>query len=159
MEGTTFSPRPATLDDLPAVLEIEKRSYPHGGWSSGNFEAELGKPYSHFLLLSDDETDQIVSAYIVFWLLNDECQILNVAVDLPYRGLGQAKQLLRKAASLALRQGIQKLTLDVRKGNLPAIHLYQGLGFAITHVRKSFYANGEDAYTMGLELKDNVIQF
>jgi [ribosomal protein S18]-alanine N-acetyltransferase len=159
MEGATFSPRPATPDDLPVILEIEKRCYPQGGWAEQQLAAELTKPYSHFILLSDDETDSVIAGYVVFWLLFDDCQILNLAVDLPYRGLGYAKQLLRKAASLAMRQSIQKLTLDVRKGNLPAIHLYQGLGFSITHVRKGFYSNGDDAYTMCLELKDNVIRF
>jgi [ribosomal protein S18]-alanine N-acetyltransferase len=159
MDGATFSLRPATPDDFPVIVEIEKRCYPEAPWNEKQFEAELTKPYSHFILLSDDETDSQIAGYLVFWLLFDECQILNLAVDLPYRGMGFAKQLLRKAASLALKQNIQKLSLDVRKGNVAAIHLYQGLGFVITHVRKGFYSNGEDAYTMLLEMKDNVIEF
>jgi ribosomal protein S18 acetylase RimI-like enzyme len=43
----------------------------------------------------------------------------------------------------------------VRKSNASAIALYQGLGFVITHVRKGFYSDGEDAYQMARYLDEN----
>jgi ribosomal-protein-alanine N-acetyltransferase len=82
----------------------------------------------------------------------DECQILNVVTDLPFRGLGLAKEMVRKAISETHRKDLKKLVLDVRKSNEAAIQLYQSLGFSISHVRKSFYSNGEDAYQMALGL-------
>jgi ribosomal-protein-alanine N-acetyltransferase len=152
-----FSLRPATTEDLKPVLQIENHLYP-SPWTEENFKAELIKPYSHFLVLTDDETDTQIAGYIVFWTLFDECQILNIAVDLPFRGMGFAKQMLRKAASLAINKGIRKLVLDVRKSNMAAIQLYQNLNFSITHIRKGFYSNGDDAYQMTLSLEGDALQ-
>ncbi len=155
---TDFSLRPATVDDLLKIVEIEKRSN-ISPWAEENFKAELFKPYSHFLIFTDDETDSIVAGFIIFWSMFEECQILNLAIDESYRRLGLAKQLIRKASSLAMQHGIKKVVLEVRKSNSPAIHLYQGLGFVITHIRKRFYGNGEDAYQMSLILENEPLQF
>lgn len=145
------SARPMTEDDLPSVCDIEARVHP-SPWSQSQFAQELAKPYARLHVMTDDETDEVVHAYIVYWHLGQDCQILNVAVDLPYRGRGYAKQLIRQVVSHALKESATRVILDVRKSNLPAIQLYQRTGFVITAVRKGFYSNGEDAYTMILDL-------
>jgi ribosomal-protein-alanine N-acetyltransferase len=157
MEGPS-SLRPATADDLPSVLQIECKVQV-APWTEANFKAELEKPYSHFLVLTDDETDSKVVGYVVFWLMFDECQVLTIAVDFPYRGLGFAKQMLRTTVKEALKKNIRRVVLDVRKSNLSAIQLYQSLSFVITQVRKGFYSNGEDAYQMTLFLQEEGLQF
>jgi ribosomal-protein-alanine N-acetyltransferase len=89
----------------------------------------------------------------------DECEILNVAIDLPYRGLGFAEKLIRTVVTAVMKLGLKRVILDVRKSNLPAIHLYQKVGFNIVHVRKSFYSNGEDAYQMVLNFNESGTEF
>jgi [ribosomal protein S18]-alanine N-acetyltransferase len=153
-----FSLRPATADDIPGILKIEQQVHV-APWSEKQFQEELTKPYSQFLLLTDDETDTVIAGYIVCWMMFDECQILNVAVDLPYRGLGLAKGMITKMVVLANQKGVKKMVLEVRKSNLPAIQLYQSLHFVITHIRKGFYTNGEDAYQMILSFEHDLIQF
>ncbi len=147
--------RPATLDDLPAIVLVEERVHAFP-WTLESFQAEFQKPYSHFFVITDDETDSIIAGYIVFWILFDECQILNVAVDTSHRGMGHAKRLVREAVKAAVRVNLKKVTLEVRKSNQPAIELYQGLGFTIRNVRKEFYSNGEDAYVMGIDVDSPV---
>ena len=156
MEG--FSLRPATPEDLNAILELEGslHAYP---WTREHFEKELEKPYSQTWVLSDDETDEKIAGYIVFWSLQDPWEVLNVVVALPHRGLGLAKEMIRKVSDEAIRKGIQSLVLDVRKGNMPAITLYQGLGFTVRQIRKGYYSNGEDGYFMSLSLKEDGIRF
>lgn len=153
---TGFSLRPATPDDLSAITEIERKVHV-APWTEEHFRSELAKPYSQVLLLTDDETDSKIAGYIVYWLMFDECQILNVVVDLPYRGLGFAKDMIRRAVAAAERKGAKKVELDVRKSNQPAVQLYQAMKFVIVHVRKGFYSNGEDAYqmTLFLDAKDH----
>ena len=153
-----WSLRPATEDDVAKILEIENRAHKHP-WTEENIRAELVKPYSQFLLFTDDEKDQDISGYIVFWFMFDECHILNVVVDLPYRGLGFAKRMIHRAVQLSGQKNIKKLLLDVRKTNLPAIQLYQRLNFVITHIRKGFYSDGEDAYQMAFYLEGDPLQF
>jgi ribosomal-protein-alanine N-acetyltransferase len=148
-----LSMRPATEDDVAEILRIEQAVHA-APWTQENILAELAKPYAHFLIMTDDETDSKVASYICYWVMFEECHILNVAVDLPFRRLGLAKGLVRTAAREALRKNIRKVLLDVRKSNENAALLYQGLGFVITHIRKSFYSDGEDAYQMALYMDD-----
>lgn len=149
-----FSLRPATEDDLARIEAIERQVHV-APWSMEHFRAELIKPFSHFWVMTDDETDEIVAGYIVFWIMGEQAEILNVATSPSHRGQGFAKYLVRKAAGTALKDGAQRLVLDVRKSNQPAIGLYQGIGFSITQVRKAFYtSNGEDAYGMTLPLDE-----
>lgn len=150
--------RPATLEDLPAVLEIERKAH-LAPWGEENFKGELEKPYCQFWVLTDDETDEQIAGYIVFWVMFDEAQILNVVVDLPYRGLGYAQNMISRAIQVATKKEAKRLTLEVRKGNLPAIQLYQKMGFTIQQIRKQFYSNGDDAYFMVLSLTGDDIQF
>ena len=152
MKTESFSLRPATTEDLEAVLKIENEVHV-SPWSEEHFRAELTKPYSQFLVFTDDETDSVVAGYFICWVMFDECQILNVATSLQHRGLGFAKQMIQKAVSIAVKKDIKKVVLEVRKTNSPAIQLYHKLNFNITHVRKSFYSNGEDAYQMTLNLE------
>jgi ribosomal-protein-alanine N-acetyltransferase len=143
--------RPATVDDLAELARIEKAIHV-APWGEDQFRAELDKPYSRVLLLTDDETDTQIAGYVVFWLMFDEAQILDIAVDLPHRGLGHGKRMIRQVVTEALRKDIRRVVLDVRKGNAAAIALYQSMRFTIAQIRKGFYSNGEDAYTMVLDL-------
>ncbi|MEW6055715.1 MAG: ribosomal protein S18-alanine N-acetyltransferase [Bdellovibrionota bacterium] len=152
MNSESFSLRPATEDDLPLVLEIERVSYKRP-WSREAFFEEMTRPYSQFLVLTDDETDNLVAAYVVYWLLFEECHILNVAVHLQWRGLGFAERLVRKAIDDALRKNMKRVFLEVRKSNAAATALYQKLGFFIDHIKPRFYEDGEDAYFMVLFLQ------
>ncbi len=156
MKPESFSLRPATLEDLDAVVKIENQVHA-APWTEEHFRAELTKPYSQFLVFTDDESDSIIAGYLVFWVMFDECQILNLATSLNYRGLGLAKQMIQKVVSIALKKGIKKVVLDVRKSNSPAIQLYQRVKFSITHIRKGFYSNGEDAYQMTLNLEGEIL--
>jgi ribosomal-protein-alanine N-acetyltransferase len=151
MSSPEFSPREASVDDLPELVRIESTVH-IAPWSDAGFKGELDKPFSHTLVMTDEETDAIVGGYLVFWEMGEEFHILNVAVDLPYRGIGLAQKLIRKVIDLGLRKGAKRVVLDVRKSNSAAIQLYQKLGFTIQTVRKAFYSNGEDAYGMILDL-------
>jgi ribosomal-protein-alanine N-acetyltransferase len=150
---STLSPRLGSTDDVAELLRVEKQVHP-APWDEAHFLAEMEKPYSRVLVMTDDETDSVIAGYVVFWLMFDEAQILNIAVDLPFRGLGLARALIRQVVSHAMKKDIRKVILDVRKSNQPAIQLYQSMKFTVAQVRKSFYSDGEDAYTMVLNLDD-----
>ena len=144
--------------DLPRVLAIE-HSVHVAPWSQGNFKGEMDKPYSQVWVLTDDETDSEIFGYVVFWEMGESFEILNIAVSLSARGLGYAQKMLQQVVRGALAKNAKRLILDVRKSNLPAIALYQKVGFTITQLRKGFYSNGEDAYSMNLELSGEKIEF
>ena len=138
-----------TPDDLQIVAAIETRIQ-RAPWSAAHFQAELDKPYSHVLLLTDDETDSQILGYLAYWLLEGRCHLLTLGLDHPFRGLGLAKEMVRHVISEAIRESAKEVVLEVRKSNVPAIQLYQSAGFSITHVREKYYSDGEDAYFMKL---------
>jgi ribosomal protein S18 acetylase RimI-like enzyme len=54
----------------------------------------------------------------------------DVAVLASHRGRGIAEQMLAEAERLARARGAVKLTLEVLSGNVPAVKLYERIGFA-----------------------------
>lgn len=148
---SSFSLRQASTDDVRLLTQIESRVHV-APWTESHFQEELSKSFSRTLLLTDDETDEIIAGYVTFWLMDDYAEILNVAVDLPYRGLGFAQTLIQAVIRDALKDEMKRLTLEVRVSNAPAIALYQKLGFHEVGKRKKFYSNGEDALSMELTL-------
>ncbi len=150
---STVSLRPATPDDVAQMLQIEKMSYPEP-WNSTQFLEEMNKSYSRVLVLTDDETDEFVAGYIVYWVQVEGVSLHNVAVDVKWRGLGFAKKMLHAMINEAVRDEIPKVILEVRVSNTGAIHLYQQLGFIKTHERQKFYKDGEAALVMELKTSD-----
>ncbi len=153
MNSLSMSPRPAASDDLEQILSIEKLSYPEP-WSSDHFIEEMQKTYARVLVLTDDETDTVVSAYIIYWVQAEGVSLLNVAVNPKWRGLGFAKKLMSVMINEAVREEIPRIILEVREGNLDALSMYEKIGFKKTGARKSFYSNGDTAIIMELKTSD-----
>lgn len=151
MTEVTYSIRPASEVDLSKISALELRAHVQP-WTEEGFHAELGKPFAYVWVLTDDETDDELMGYIVFWLLDGQCRILNLVVEPEARGLGFGKRLLRRAIDEAVRLGVKKAVLEVRYSNQAAVGLYQKLGFTITRIAKNYYSDGENAYLMELEL-------
>lgn len=152
------SPRPATKDDLSSILRLEKGAHINP-WVESHFVTEMSKPYSRVIVLTDDETDSVLFGYIVYWLIEEECHLLNCVVGENFRRQGLGKKLIQIAIHDAVRSQMKKFTLEVRHSNSAAIGLYQSIGFSITQVRKNFYSNGEDAYFMMLPLEGERFEF
>ena len=158
MTSEVFSFRSACVEDIQQILDIEARVHPCP-WNEQHLKAEIEKPYSRFLVMTDDATDSVIAAYIVFWILEDTAQILNVAVDMAHRRQGLAKKMLQKAIQLIAKTSVKKVILEVRTSNIAAIQLYQAHRFDTRQIHKRFYSNGEDAYQMVLEVESNQFDF
>ncbi|KAF9880772.1 n-acetyltransferase complex ard1 subunit [Colletotrichum karsti] len=80
--------------------------------------------------------------------------ITSLSVMRTHRRLGIAEKLMRQS-QLAMVEtfGAQYVSLHVRVSNNAAIHLYRDtLGFKNEKVENKYYADGEDAYCMKLDL-------
>ncbi len=148
-----MSPRPASVDDLPAILEIERESHPEP-WSEIHFQKELDTPYSRVMVLTDDETDSIVLGYLVYWLQAEGVSLLNITIAPKWRGLGLSRLLMSTMINEAVREEIPRIILEVRASNEQAIGVYEHIGFKRTHERKGFYSNGETAIVMEVKTSD-----
>jgi ribosomal-protein-alanine N-acetyltransferase len=145
--------RPMNTSDLTNVLEIERASFTYP-WSNNFFLQELQVSYAHSLLATIGEKSV---GYVIYWLLPREIDIHNLAVHPAYRRRGIGGALLETVVEEARRQGVSRVTLEVRKSNEAAQKLYHALGFSAKGVRKGYYSDdGEDAVIMALELETTV---
>ena len=135
-------------DDVAAVAAIEKLTNP-SPWSVEQFRAELDNPASRFdLLVVDNE----VVAFLCAWIIVDEMQIQDVSTTPAFQRKGYASRLLEFTLANARKEGVGKVYLEVRRGNLPAQKLYKAFGFSVNGVRPNYYSDNEDALLMGLIL-------
>jgi [ribosomal protein S18]-alanine N-acetyltransferase len=147
--GSRPSFRPITLADIVDVMAIERSAYTYP-WSERFFRQEMQVECARSFLA---EVDGRIAGYILFWLASDEVDIHNVAVHKDFRRRGLGRSLLEKVVLEARRRRSSRVTLEVRKSNLPAQKLYESMGFAVTGVRKGYYSDdGEDALLMVLQL-------
>lgn len=133
------------------ILDLERICFPEDPWSREMFESELDNQISVYLVAIDLETELVIG-YAGVWLMYDIGNITNVAVRPEYRGEGLAVKMLRILTAVCRERGMAGMTLEVRKGNLPAQNLYQKMGFVPCGERKRYYQNQEDAVIMSREL-------
>jgi len=93
------------------------------------------------------------AGYVGSWLTLPNAEILNLFVSDKYRGLGIGKLLMFDVLKVCKEEKIELLTLEVRVSNIYAIKMYQDLGFEVSHVRKNYYGDNEDAYLMMLNIE------
>ncbi len=138
--------RPLVYGDLPAVLAIERRSFPTP-WSLAMFVLEISKPSGICLGIFDARG---LVGYLVCSRYVDVWHLMNIAVDPDRRREGVARalmlEMLERAGSGA------RFTLEVRTSNAGAIRMYERFGFRPAgHRRRYYHDNGEDALIMWLE--------
>jgi [ribosomal protein S18]-alanine N-acetyltransferase len=138
--------RRLAYSDLPAVISIERRSFPTP-WSLAMFVLELSKPSS--ICLAATEGDELLG-YLVCSRYDRVWHLMNVAVAPERRRAGIARTLIGRLVDEG--GGELPFTLEVRVSNRPAIAMYERLGFLPAGVRPRYYQdNGEDALIMWLD--------
>jgi ribosomal-protein-alanine N-acetyltransferase len=77
--------------------------------------------------------------------------IVSIAVHPNYRRLGIGTRLMRESMKrLKEYYNVEEVYLEVRVSNIPAIRLYESLGFKKVKIIKHYYLDGEDAYVMAI---------
>ena len=145
--------RGMTLADIPAVLEIDRLSFPIP-WSERTYRFELLENDSAYLVVA--ETDHVghrrVIGHVGYWIIVDEVHISTLAVHPDFRGNAVGEELLAQALARAHGLGAKLATLEVRASNAAAIRLYEKFGFNVVGRRKRYYRdNHEDALLMTLD--------
>ena len=82
-----------------------------------------------------------VIAYVIGRLIAPEGEIYRVAVKPEKRQRGIGYRLLDYAVKTSKGHGLERLFLEVRSRNLPAVKLYTAYGFKQIAVRKNYYKN------------------
>ncbi|KAK3170974.1 N-terminal acetyltransferase A complex catalytic subunit ard1 [Lepraria neglecta] len=80
--------------------------------------------------------------------------ITSLSVMRTHRRLGLAEKLMKQSQRAMVETfGAQYVSLHVRMSNIAALRLYRDtLGFEVEKVESKYYADGEDAYSMKMNL-------
>lgn len=139
-----------SLEDLDQIMILEKACF-SVPWTRDAFENEITKNMlAHYIVLIEDD---VIVGYGGVWYVMDEGHITNVAIHPDYRKKGYGKVLVYEMMKRAIEGNLRQMTLEVRVSNVPAIKLYEKMGFESVGIRPKYYSdNHEDAMIMWLSL-------
>lgn len=162
MEYLNVTVRPATENDLPAVLEIENLTFV-SPWKEKDFRYELTEnPVSNFWVIELEIKSQGLKSVLGFcdyWQTFDSATICKIAVhpEMQRHDLGSA--MMDEIINDCAAKQVLTLTLEVRVSNSKAITFYKKHGFREIVIKPHYYDNGEDALYMLLEIGNYAVDF
>ena len=124
---------------VDGVKELLDSCFGESAWSRESVSAQLDNPVSYCAVAADGER---VVGYIAFEQILDEGSLIELAVDPEYRRKGVGRKLVE--LMLTSCDGVKTICLEVRAGNVPAIELYQAMGFRAISVRRDYYDNPKE---------------
>ena len=138
------------MSHVSQIAEIEKLCF-NDPWSENSISSELNNPLSYGLVAEDNG---IVVGYVGSQSVLDAADMMNIAVAPDYRRNGIGQALVEGLVAHLLQKNVIALLLEVRVSNIPAIALYEKLGFEQVGRRRGYYHNPrEDALILRKELK------
>ena len=126
---------------VASVAAIEKECFGVDAWSEKSVASELTNKLSLWLVAVDGDR---VAGYVGSQTVCDETDMMNVAVHPDHRRKGIAEALIAALSAGLKERGNVCLTLEVRASNVPAITLYDKLGFVQVGRRPNYYRNPKE---------------
>ena len=145
----TISYRPASSDDISAILEIENKTN-QMPWTEAQFISSM--EVGHFSVVLHEKNN--IQGFAIYSPIVPEAHLLNIAIDPAHQGKGLGDKLLQQVIFQNKTMGVQVISLEVRISNLPAIKLYEKRGFLKDAIRPNYYSGPpkEDALLMSLKI-------
>jgi ribosomal-protein-alanine N-acetyltransferase len=128
--------KPDTADVL-SIAALESNSFSNP-WTPEALVEMIASEVTQLYVARDGR--QIV-AFCACWVIAGELHINTLAVDGTMRRRGIATRLLHYVLH---ETAVERATLEVRRSNIAALKLYEGLGFRATAVRRAYYSNPEE---------------
>jgi ribosomal-protein-alanine N-acetyltransferase len=155
-----FRIREFSSEDLKQVIEINFECLPENYSSYFYLDLYRRFPRTFLVALADGNAQGYIMCRIERGLSKLStfrptrlCHVVSIAVREPYRRMGMATALMDEAMKNGRDEyNTNECYLEVRIGNLPAIGLYEKLGFAKVKRNSGYYMDGEDAWTMAVPL-------
>ena len=151
MKYLDYEIRPMEEKDLPQVMAIESVSFINP-WKEKDLLYEINEnPVSNVWVLEITVPQfglKQICGFCDYWVTFDSGTICQIAVHPDIRREHLASMMMEEIIKDARAKKVNTLTLEVRKSNAPAIHLYEKYGFYVSHTKPGYYSDGEDAIYM-----------
>lgn len=155
-----------TLDQDQAIEQIsqlEPQLFGTSAWSPNAIRQELNAPARTYWADIDPTTtpgNPVIRGYAGIWFDGYDTQIMTIGVAPQHQHHGIGQTLLQQIIDQATADYAERILLEVRVDNTPALTLYTKNGFTRIGLRKRYYQpEGIDAYTMALPLNPHTIGF
>ncbi len=135
-------------ENIDTIYAIDETSSCYN-WTRNMFLEELENKNSFFKVLFLDNT---VVGYIIYHIVLDEAEILNIVIDNKFKRQNLGNYLLEQTINDITNKNIKTIFLEVGEKNIPAINLYLKFGFEQYGTRKEYYKNKENAILMKKQL-------
>lgn len=136
--------RHATLADIGALTKLHAALFTPG-WDETFWQTAVGEKAAHVWCCDEGEG---LSGLLAIREAAGEADILTIGVETRMRRSGLARALLGVALEELIRQGTERISLEVADTNSAAISLYERFGFSQAGLRQKYYDNGADALVM-----------
>ena len=151
----TIALRPATTDDVPAIMAIETPVFGGEAWSEEAMARDVGDKNCVYLV-AEAHTDALGGEPTVIGYAgllaprgSGDGDIQTIAVLPGFRSIGLGRMLMQALLQEAEVRNAHRVFLEVRADNPHAISLYGSLGFDQIAVRPGYYQpEGVDAVIM-----------
>ena len=140
--------RPGTAADTDAVTTLEEVALASDAWSRALVSDGLAGTVPTTRYLVAEEDGEVVGYAATSH--TDVAELQRIAVDPAHRRRGVASALLAVVRREAA--GCERLLLEVREDNRPALAFYAHHGFAELDRRPRYYADGTTAVVLAKEL-------
>lgn len=133
--------------DIDQLVDLEKILFPDDSpWTEYTFWSELAAGH-HYVVHRDPDGGRIIGYAGLAHPEGADAEVQNIAVAPAAQGKGIGRAMLQDLIDHAAPA--DRILLEVRTDNTPAINLYESMGFRTLGVRRRYYQpSGADAYTM-----------
>lgn len=144
--------RPATIDDLDAIMALERALFPADAWSEGMMREELQSPHGAYFV--DERAGRLIGyAGLRAPAGSRDADVQTIAVAAEAQGTGRGRALLETLLQEASARRVREVFLDVRADNPVARRLYESAGFTEVGRRPRYYQPDDvDAVVMRLDV-------
>ncbi|CAN6310585.1 unnamed protein product [Urochloa humidicola] len=137
------------LDD---ILRLERITFPEHASPARSLRGELERQ-NFGLVYSTSSAGEEVAGYAAYTCNTSLCAtIIELAVRENCRRQGHGEALLRAAVEKCRGRRVQRVILHVDPARTAAVALYRKAGFQVDATVEGYYAPGNDAYRMYMDL-------
>lgn len=140
--------RKAIPNDIFHMVRLEKSAFKTTLGEKFLLQELIDNPFSFYYVY---ELNKTVIGYIGFRVYDDQAEMMNFVVSLDHQDEGYGTQLLTYCLNELEKKHVKTISLEVRKSNQKAQHVYKKMGFKLSHIRKKYYEN-EDGYVLVKEV-------
>jgi len=147
--------RPATPDDIPAMMRLVNHSEAAAHWSREQYELVFGRdaPRRAAWIIEDDPNSPTLRGFLVGHEVAGQWEIENIVVEENVRRQRLGTRLLLELQEVARAERAEAIFLEVRESNQAARAFYERHGFLQSGRRARYYSQpNEDAITYRLNL-------